>query len=364
MKIEPNEITVRELVEDFEDDREDGVRGYGGKLDIRPPYQREFVYGDKERNAVIDSVLKGFPLNVMYWSVRDDGTYEIIDGQQRTISIARYVAGFFSVEFASKPQIFDNLPSDIQSRILDYKLMVYFCSGMDSEKLDWYRTISIAGKPLNEQEIRNAVYAGPWVTGARKYFSKTSCPAFHIGKDYLSGKPINQDYLETVIKWISDGNIEEYMARHRHDSNSEPLRAYFRDVIDWIEAIFTKKRVKLMRGVDWGSLYNKYKDAEFNPVSIESEITELLDDEDVKESGIYPYIITRDRRHIISRTFSDRVKRRVYTKQAGICNICKNNFRMNEMEADHITPWVEGGKSNEENCQMLCRKCNREKSAR
>lgn len=363
MDIDLKRITVRELVEGYEDNGDYGVRGYGGKLDIRPPYQREFVYDDKQRNAVIDSILNGFPLNVMYWSDKGDGEYEIIDGQQRTISIAQFVHRIFSVEFASMSQIFTGLPSDIQNRILEYELMVYVCSGTDSEKLDWYRTINIAGETLYEQEIRNAVYAGPWVSDARSDFSKRGCRAFLIGKDYLSGSSIRQDYLETAIKWISDDQIEDYMSRHQHDENAAPLWQYFRAVIDWIEATFTTKR-KYMKGVDWGTLYNNYGDAQLDPACIEAEIVELLDDKDVMESGIYAYIITRNRRHIYRRTFEPRVKRRVYKKQEGICNICKDKFKIQEMEADHIKPWSEGGKSNEENCQLLCRKCNREKSSK
>ena len=241
--------------------------------------------------------------------------------------------------------------------------MVYFCSGTESEKLDWYRIINIAGLELKEQELRNAIYSGPWVTDAKKYFSRKGCVASKIGRDYLKGEVSRQAFLETAIKWISDGNIDQYMLRHKRDKSSQPLREYFRDVIDWVEATFTTKR-KFMKGVDWGGLYNNYKDAEFDPAKIEAEIDELLDDEDVMDSGIYTYIITRHRRHIYRRTFQPRIKRLVYKKQAGICNICKDKFKIQEMEADHINPWSEGGKSNEENCQMLCRKCNREKSSK
>lgn len=363
MKIELKEFTVRELVDGYHDDGddgEDGVKGYGGKLDIRPPYQREFVYEDKESKAVIDSVMKGFPLNVMYWSVRDNDTYEIIDGQQRTISIAQYVEGDFSVD----KRYFHNLQDDEQEQILDYRLTIYLCSGTDSEKLDWYKTINIAGKELFEQEIRNAVYVGPWVSDARKRFSKKECPAFKIGKDYLKGKPIHQDYLETVIKWISEGEIEDYMGRHQHDESAESLWEYFRSVIAWIESTFTEYRSS-MKGVDWGSLYNTYKDAELNPVEIEAEVEKLLDDDEVqRESGIYPYILTRKAKHLNLRAFDDRMKRRIYRKQNGICAICEKEFELKEMEADHITPWSEGGKTEEANCQMLCKKCNREKSSK
>ena len=230
MKIELKKISVRELTKDFEDNAEAGVIGYGGKLDIRPPYQREFIYGDKQRNAVIHTITKDFPLNVMYWAVREDGNYEIIDGQQRTISVCQYVNGDFSVNDLA----FHNLTNDKQEQILNYELTVYFCSGTDSEKLEWFKTINIAGEKLTNQELRNAVYSGSWVTDTKKYFSKTGCVAYQIGSNYLNGSPIRQDYLDTVIKWISDGKIEEHMSEHQHDQNAAPLWRYFQDVITWI----------------------------------------------------------------------------------------------------------------------------------
>ena len=199
MKIRLRRVTVRELVADYRDDGEGGVFGYGGKLDIRPPFQREFIYKDKQRDAVIDSILKGFPLNVMYWADREDGTFEIIDGQQRTISIAQYVDGDFSLD----RRYFHNLPSDTAERILGYELMVYVCTGTDSEKLEWFKTINIAGERLTNQELRNAVYSGPWVTDAKRYFSRTGGAAYQIGGDHLRGKAIRQEYLETAIKWAS-----------------------------------------------------------------------------------------------------------------------------------------------------------------
>ena len=200
MNIELNEITVRELVNRYRDDGEGGVFGYGGKLDIRPPFQREFIYKDKERNAVIDSILKGFPLNVMYWADREDGSFEIIDGQQRTISIAQYVEG----DFSFNDQYFHNLPSDKVSLILDYRLMVYVCSGTDSEKLEWFKTINIAGQELTNQELRNAVYAGSWLSDAKRYFSRQGCAAYQIGNDYLAGSAIDS----TTWRQLSSGLVK------------------------------------------------------------------------------------------------------------------------------------------------------------
>jgi len=364
MKIQLKEITVRELTKGFKDNAEAGVVGYGGKLDIRPPYQREFIYKDKQRDAVIETVTKEFPLNVMYWAVREDGNFEIIDGQQRTISICQYFNGDFSVDFLGNKLAFHNLTKDQQEQILNYKLTVYQCSGTDSEKLDWFKTINIAGEKLTDQELRNAVYSGTWVTDAKKYFSKSGCVAYSIGSDYLNGTPIRQDYLETVIKWISDGDIEKYMSEHQHDQNAAALWRYFQDVITWVETTFTKKR-RFMKGVDWGALYNTYKDGKFNTEKIEEETARLILDDDVtKKSGIYPYILTQDEKYLSIRSFSDAIKQKVYENQKGICVKCGEKFDLEEMEADHATPWHEGGKTTEENCQLLCKECNRRKSGK
>src|SRR3989344_389944 len=358
MKIELKKITVRELVDGFKDNNEAGVVGYGGKLDIRPPYQREFIYKDKQRDAVIDTIKKEFPLNVMYWAVREDGNFEIIDGQQRTVSVCQYFNGDFSISGLA----FHNLPNDKKEQILDYKLMVYFCSGTDSEKLEWFKTINIAGERLTDQELRNAVYSGAWVTDAKRYFSKNGCAAYGIGSDYLNGSPIRQDYLETAIKWISYEDIEKYMSKHQHDQNASALWRYFQDVITWVNGTFTNKR-KFMKGVEWGALYNDYKDGQFNTKKIEEETAKLILDDDVKKkSGIYPYILTRDEKHLSIRAFSDAERQKVYEIQKGICVKCKKHFDIEGMEADHITPWHEGGKTIEENCQMLCKECNRRKS--
>jgi len=360
MKIELKEITVRDLSEGYKDNDEGGVVGFGGKLDIRPPYQREFIYKDKERDAVINTLTKDYPLNVMYWSVREDGDFEIIDGQQRTISVCQFLNG----DFAFENRYFHNLQDDEQEQILNYKLTVYQCSGTDSERLDWFRTINIAGAELTDQELRNAVYAGSWTADAKRYFSKSGCPAYGIGSDYLKGSSIRQEYLETAIKWISKGEIEKYMAKHQHDSNANELWLYFQSVINWVSATFTNKR-KFMKGVDWGTLYNKYKDKKNDTKKIEEETANLILDDDVtKNSGIYPFILTRDEKYLSIRAFSDSMKQKVYEKQKGKCIGCGNHFEISEMEADHITPWHEGGKTNEENCQMLCKEDNRRKSGR
>jgi HNH endonuclease/Protein of unknown function DUF262 len=360
MKIILKEITVRELSEGYSDNAEAGVTGYGGKLDIRPAFQREFIYKDKQRDAVICTLTKEFPLNVMYWSVQGDNNFELIDGQQRTISICQYVNG----EFAYMFKYFHNLQNNEKEQILNYKLMIYLCEGTDSEKLEWFKTINIAGEKLTDQELRNAVYAGSWVSDAKRYFSKNGCAAHGIASDYLTGSAIRQDYLETAIKWISSGNVEVHMANHQHDPNATALWIYFQSVITWVGATFTKKR-KFMKGVDWGFLYNSYKDEKYDAKLIEEETAKLILDDDVtNKSGIYPYILTRNEKYIAIRSFSDAIKQKVYEIQKGKCPICKNVFDISAMEGDHITPWHEGGKTNGENCQMLCKDDNRRKSGK
>lgn len=358
MNIELKEITVRDLTNGYKDNAEDGVIGYNGQLDIRPPYQREFVYGDKERNAVINTVQKGFPLNVMYWAVREDGNFEIIDGQQRTISLCQYVNNDFSINGLA----FHNLPKDKQEQILEYKLMVYFCSGTDSEKLDWFQTINIAGKELTNQELRNAVYSGSWVTDAKRYFSKNSRPK--IGDDYLSGSANRQEYLETAIDWISNGQIKEYMSEHQHDPTAIDLWNYFQSVINWVKAVFPKYR-REMKGIEWGILYNEFKDQKYDPKILEQEVSKLMEDDDVgNKKGIYIFVLTRKEKFLNIRAFSPNQKREAYERQKGICPVCKEHFEIEQMEGDHITPWHEGGKTSAENCQMLCKEDNRRKSGK
>lgn len=360
MKIELKEITVRDLANGYADNAEEGVFGYDGKLDIRPPYQREFIYKDKQRDAVIDTITKKFPLNTMYWSVRKDGNYEIIDGQQRTISVCQYVKGDFSINGLA----FHNLPKDKREQILDYKLMVYFCSGTESERLDWFRIINIAGEKLTDQELRNAVYSGSWVSDAKRYFSKTGCVAYQIGSDYLSGSAIRQEYLETAIDWISKGRIEDYMSKHQHDKNAKILWEYFQDVINWVKTVFINYR-KEMKGVPFGILYNEFKNKKLNAKKLENEIAILMEDEDVtNKKGIYSYVLTRKEKFLNIRSFTEKQKREAYERQKGVCPFCKNKWKIEEMEADHITPWREGGKTIASNCQMLCKDDNRRKSGK
>jgi len=285
MKIELNKIPIREAINGFQDNAIEGVVAYGGKLDVRPKYQREFVYKDKQRDAVIETIKKGFPLNVMYRMVKEDGTYEMLDGQQRTISIGQYVNGDFSLN----NYFFHNLTKEEQDQILDYELMIYFCEGTDKERLEWFKTINIAGEKLTDQEIRNAVYTGPWLSDAKLKFSKPNCAAYLLANDggaLLSGSPIRQEYLETALSWINNGNVEDYMARHQHDENADELWNYFQDVIAWVRETFPNYR-KEMAHVNWGELYNQFKDKKLNPDKLEAEIKELMQDEDVTKKIRY-----------------------------------------------------------------------------
>lgn len=360
MKIELREISIREVTAGYFNNQEDGVVGFNGKLNIRPKYQREFVYKDKQRDSVIETVRKHFPLNVMYWVKNSDDTYEVLDGQQRTISICEYVAGNFSLNF----QYFHNLTDVEREEILDYKLMVYFCEGDDREKLDWFKTINIAGEKLTDQELRNAIYTGTWLTDAKRYFSRTGCPAYGIGSDYLTGSPIRQEYLETAIRWIHDGEIESYMSQKQHDPNANELWLFFQSVMSWTRATFPEYR-KEMKGVEFGKLYHTYAKTPIDSQKIETEIATLMQDEDVtRKSGIYEFVLTRNEKFLNIRAFTDKQKRESYERQKGICVACKKHFEIGEMEADHITPWHSGGKTTAQNCQMLCKNCNRTKSGK
>lgn len=363
MNIELNEIYVYQLVDGYKNnDMENGVVGYGGKLNIRPKYQREFVYKDAQRDKVLDTVNKKFPLNVMYWAKNSDDTFEVLDGQQRTISICDYVANKYSINEI----YFHNLQDDEQEKILNYKLMIYICDGENSEKLAWFETINIAGEKLTNQELLNAVFTGTWLSDAKRYFSKNLCSAYQIGSDYVKGTPNRQEYLETVLKWISNNNIKKYMAEHQHNPTAIELWNYFSNVINWVNATFTTKRKTEMKGLEWGFLYNEFKDTILDPTKLENEISVLMKDEDVtNKKGIYSYVLNRNEKHLSLRAFTDNQKREAYERQKGICPKCtppNNHYQINEMQGDHITPWSKGGKTTSENCIMLCADCNRKKS--
>lgn len=375
MKITVKEVTVAELFEGYEDNGENGVVGYGGKLDIRPAYQREFVYDEKHRDAVIDTLRKGFPLNVMYWAKTPTG-WEVLDGQQRTLSICQFLNKDFSVKNANgNPQYIHNIktsnPTEYDA-MMNYTLTVYECEGTHDEKLDWFKVINIAGMTLTDQELRNAVYSGSWLADAKRYFSKSNCAGYNLSKDYINGKVNRQELLETAISWIADRDgmtIEDYMAQHQDDADASDMWVYFQDVIGWVKSRFPNYR-KEMKGVDWGYLFKNYGSVSLNPNDTETKIKTLMMDEDVtKKSGIYPYILTGLEKYLSIRAFTDNMKREAYERQNHKCPYCTNagidkEWQIEEMEGDHQKPWHEGGKTVAENCVMLCKAHNREKGGK
>ena len=368
MKIALQNVRVLELVEGYTDGAEEGVRGYGGRLNIRPAYQREFIYKGKQRDEVINTVRKNFPLNTMYWAVAGE-EYELMDGQQRTVSICQYVQGDFSVEFDGSPMFFDNLTAERKKQILDYELSIYVCEGTEGEILDWFKIINIAGERLTDQELRNAIYTGPWLTDAKRWFSKTGAPAVQDGRDKLvGGSPIRQEILETALDWISGGKIEDYMSQHQHDKDAQELWQYWQEVFAWVKRVFPNQdsaRTKLMKGLPWGEFYNKHKDDKLNAAELEKQLVALIDDDEVdSKKGIYEYLLTRNEKTLNLRVFDDKTKQKIYAKQKGICPTCKKHYKIDDMEADHIVPWSQRGKTIDENCQMLCKLDNRTKSGK
>ena len=373
LTIEEKKVTVGEIVKGYINNDDQGIRGYNGLLDIRPPYQREFIYNEQEQQAVITTVLNGYPLNIMYWVKRNEDAecpYEVMDGQQRTLSLCEYVAGKFAYDY----MIFFNLPADVQKKILNYELTIYVCEGEESEKLEWFKTINIAGKPLNEQEIRNAVYAGPFVSDAKRYFSKTNCAAYRLGKDLVNGSPIRQDFFKKALEWMADHETRKgkpqsavgYMSVHQHDLNAMPIWTYFQTVLRWAMDTFNMKKFKkIMKGLDWACFYDEYHEKALDIKAIEIQISELMGDDEIqKPQGIIPYVLTGSERYLDLRVFSDKIKLAVWEKQNHKCAICGKELDYEFMEGDHIIPWCDGGRTTIENCQMLCRNCNRTKGGR
>lgn len=376
MIINMMKLPVRELVKGYsEDDKTSRVVAWNGKLDVRPEYQREFVYSDDKRDAVINTVLKGFPLNIMYFVDRKDGTYEVLDGQQRIISLCRYATNKFSVKIPAAAGGFNNvnfpnLFDEDVDKFLDYELQIYICEGTDKEKLEWFQIINIAGVTLENQEIRNAIYHSAWLTDAKSAFSRRNCAAYKNYGKYMSGDYIRQKFLETALSWHADFTgvtgtdaVSEYMQLHRNDTNADVLWKYFEDVFEWVKNTFGKYD-KTMKGIKWGLLYNKHKDDKLDPGEIQQTIADLMADKEVqKKSGIYEYILTGEEKCLSLRTFDEDEKATMYARQDGKCAICGKPFEISEMHGDHIKPWSKGGKTTLVNGQMLCTACNLKKGA-
>lgn len=384
MIIEELKYKVKDIARGYKDDDENGIVAFSGFLDVRPPYQREFVYSDDKQKKVIDTIIKGYPLNVFYWSTTSlSGYYELLDGQQRTISICKFVNNEYSIEYNGIDVTFSNLPSNIQSDILNYELSIYKCDGSDSEKLAWFETINIASEALTPQELRNAVYTGTWLSDAKRYFSKTNCPAVSLAGDYIKGIPNRQEILELALKWVANRDnlkIEGYMDAHKNDRDASDLWNYFRDVIDWVKTTFGMSTLDL-KGVQWGILYNKYSEKRYvdnrgnitcfidsiegqhTREELAAEILRLNDDDEITSRvGIFEYVLSGDERKLSVRKFPDKIKIKKFHQQGGCCALCKKPFDISQLSADHITPWSKGGKTVEGNCQLLCVSCNSRKS--
>lgn len=346
MKITPMQVTIADLTKNYKDNGDGGVFGYDDRLTIRPAYQREFVYKDKQRDLVIDSIRKNRPLNAMYWSKTGNDKF------------------------------FQNLTDTERNQILNYEVMVYICEGTEEEKLEWFKIINIAGETLTPQELLNATYTGPWLADAKNYFSKRNCVAGQMADGYIKGNPIRQDYLEKVLSWIADrDNLESgqmYMAVHQHDADANDLWLYFQTVINWAKMLFPMPRKGMTDVQSWGLLYNKYHNKQYNSNTLETDIQRLLLDDDVtKNSGIIPYVLSdrtkHDEKSLSIRAFTEAQKRRAYERQGHKCPCCVKNgvdteYAYNEMQGDHIIPWSQGGRTIDSNLQMLCQKCNNDKS--
>lgn len=368
MKIEDKKIKVKDLVNDYIDLGDDGVFAYGNKLVVRPAYQREFVYNDKQRAAVIDTIFKGFPLNSMYWNKVEDDKYEVLDGQQRTISICQY----YKEVFAYNDKFYQNLTEDMKEKFLNYELDVHIVEGDTSEKLEWFRIINTQGEALTNQELLNATYTGPFLSAAKIHFSKNNCPATNLGDGYISGNPIRQVILEKVLQWITDRDGLEnhaiYMGKHQNDADDNDLWQYYQQVMNWAKMLF-QVEIGITNNQDWGLLYNKYKDKVYNTNALKEELDKLVLDDDVtSKSGIIEYLLSdrsrADEKYLSLRAFTKSQKLQMYKKQEGVCPECNKHYEIGEMEADHIIPWHDGGKTELDNGQMLCKSCNRSKSGK
>ena len=384
MKIDMIMVPVRDLIKGYVEDPDTSkVTAWNGQLDVRPEYQREYVYNDQQRSSVINTVLHGFPLNVMYFVDRGEGVqgarYEVLDGQQRIISICTFATnsaisvnlpspagtGFNAVNY---PNLFDEQRAAFE----DYKLQVYICQGSEAEKIAWFEIINIAGEKLEKQEIRNAVLHSAWLTDAKSLLSRRTGAANRLYGKYFAGDVIRQKYLETAFRWAANAEgiqdkdmetvIRKYMMAHSGDANADRLWKYIEDVFTWAGTTFGSYD-KAMKGVEWGYLYNRHKDDRLDPQAIQARIAELMADDEVqKKSGIYEYLLTGEKKLLNLRAFSSRDKATMYARQEGLCALCGKPFDIKEMHADHIVPWSKGGITELSNCQLLCTTCNIKKS--
>jgi len=381
-------ITVKEICDGFVYNELEGkgLFGLSGKLTIQPEYQRNYIYasdGGKKEMAVIQSVLKGYPIGLIYFNKVSDNNLEVLDGQQRITSLGRFVSDKFAIKDANgMEQYFGGMAKDKQAKILEAKLLIYECEGTESEIKEWFKTINIAGVPLNDQELLNAVYSGPFVTLGKAEFSNSQNANIQKWSAYVSGSANRQEFLECALDWVSKGNIGDYMSRHRFDKDINELKKYFNSVIDWVSSVFTDVESE-MRGLEWGRLYEAYRKKAYNPTKVSAEVQKLYADPYVKNrKGVFEYILggSVDTKLLEVRVFDEATKKAVYTTQTAKaekkgesnCPHCaighdankSKIWSFNEMDADHVSAWSKGGKSDIKNCQMLCKTHNRAKGNR
>ncbi len=380
------DLTVKDISEGFvyNDYEGKGLFGWGGRLTIQPEYQRNYIYADGKRDvAVIQSLLKGYPLGLLYFVKVGEEKYEILDGQQRVTSFGRYITSKFAIKDENgMEQYFDGLSEDKREKILNAPLTIYICEGEESEIKEWFKTINIAGVPLNNQELLNAIYSGPFVTKAREEFSNSQNANIQKWSAYIKGDVNRQDYLSTALNWVSKANVDNYMSQHRYDNSITELKAYFDSVITWASTVF--KDIKSdMKGLEWGRLYETYHKNSYDPNKVSEMLCQLYADPQVQDTkGICEYILgeCKDTKLLNIRVFDDNTKRIVYEKQSqdakakeiSNCPLCamgndnnKNRiWELKEMDADHVQAWSKGGSTDIENCQMLCQTHNRAKGNR
>ncbi len=381
-------ITVKEICDGFVYNELEGkgLFGLSGKLTIQPEYQRNYIYasdGGKKEMAVIQSVLKGYPIGLIYFNKVSDNNLEVLDGQQRITSLGRFVSDKFAIKDANgMEQYFGGMAKDKQTKILETKLLIYECEGTESEIKEWFKTINIAGVPLNDQELLNAVYSGPFVTLGKAEFSNSQNANIQKWSAYVSGSANRQEFLECALDWVSKGNIGDYMSRHRFDKDINELKKYFNSVIDWVSSVFIDVENE-MRGLEWGRLYEKYHKKAYNPAKVSAEVQKLYADPYVKNrKGIFEYILggSVDTKLLEVRVFDEATKKAVYATQTakaekkGVsnCSHCAIGhdankakiWSLSDMDADHVSAWSKGGKSDIKNCQMLCKTHNRAKGNR
>ena len=377
------DITIRDICNGFVYNELEGkgLFGLSGHLVIQPEYQRNYIYATENREAgVIDSIIKGYPLGLIYFNKVSDDMFEVLDGQQRITSIGRFITNKFAIKDENgMEQYFDGLNPHIQEKILNTTLLIYECTGTETEIKEWFKTINIAGIPLNEQELLNAIYSGPFVTMAKAEFSNSQNTNIQKWSAYISGTANRQDYLKTALEWVSNGDVSRYMSAHRQDTNINELKNHFNSVIDWIDAVFPMIE-KEMRGLEWGRLYNAYHNQAYNPSQVAEKVKALYGDPYVKNRrGVFEYILGGcvDTKLLEIRVFDEATKRNVYAKQTtdaelnhiSNCPLCaighdankEKIWKMSEMDADHVTAWSKGGTTDIKNCQMLCKTHNRAK---